>query len=126
DDTFYVAIDGDLEALDATTGRPRWTGEALGASSWDLAGVVDDTLLARGLIDGEFAPMALDPTTGETIWTKDVDADWVAVLDGQLVVGGAGLRATDVTNQLSDSGMAGFDPATGDLVWDALVDQQYG
>lgn len=126
DDTFYVAITQDLAAIDAGTGRTRWTGDRLEARRWDLAGVVDGAVLAWAQIDGVGTPVALDAATGDTVWTSDVDVDWVAVVEGEVVMGGADLRAPDVTNSLSNSAMAGFDPATGERRWDVLVGQQYG
>jgi outer membrane protein assembly factor BamB len=79
-DTAYSSADGQIVALDAATGQPRWT-RSLGRRNKDqnrdqcVLGLVDTTLYAA---DADGTTHALDAGSGHTRWTHRTEGRVVA------------------------------------------------
>jgi outer membrane protein assembly factor BamB len=94
----------ELYALDAETGKVRWT-VPMGEETGVTPAVVDGVAYAPSV--GHLR--ALDASTGEVLWTTAVTggASSPAVEDGIVVLGG--------------EGASGFDATTGTLLWNAPI-----
>lgn len=87
DETVYVPTFGrELLALDAQTGKARWTYE-IGSSSWSSACVVDDKVVF-GAFDGKLR--CLDKKTGAEVWTLKLGGrmhSTPCIVDGRIYIG---------------------------------------
>ncbi|WP_049929272.1 PQQ-binding-like beta-propeller repeat protein [Halopiger goleimassiliensis] len=105
-DTVYVGTTrGNCYALEAETGRRRWTVETTQAT--DTAPVVTREFLYFGTEDGRIH--AVDPATGDPRWER--------TLPGEL--GGAPTLADGRLYAPHERGVTALEPETGDPLWTA-------
>lgn len=129
---FYAAPQpGVLVALDTGTGCVKWAkmSEApfRGSPAYGMAGARPALFIA----DATGQVRALDPATGEPIWSTDPRYDKTAMITGGLVAAGARLivpiSASDVARAMdgkytcctTHGTVAALDTATGKLLWTA-------
>ncbi len=103
-DTVYVGTDGgNCYALEAETGRRRWTVETTAAA--DATPVITRDRLYLGTADG--VVRALDPATGDEKWRADLPGDLESALslsEGRLYAGHA-------------AGLSALEAETGEELW---------
>jgi len=97
--------DGEIQALDAESGRPRWSFSTTDGSIRSTATVGDDTVYF-GAGDGNV--YALDVATGDERWRRETGGrvDTTPALAAGLVLAGS-----------DDGALYAFDAGTGDPIW---------
>lgn len=112
---------GKLHALDPATGDEQWRFEPRGDSFTATSGIETRPVVVDGMVytstyDGENDNVvAIDTGTGELVWDTVMEAGWIEVVDGTVLV--------------SESNYGGrldaFDAATGERQWQVEIDSSY-
>jgi outer membrane protein assembly factor BamB len=104
-----------IEALDLQTGRPIWGPQPIATSGSYWANAAYDAGRVY-VVDNNGLVTALDPSTGATLWTKQMPGQYAfsappTATGGMVFIGGAGEGGT----------IYGVDGASGEVVWTAPV-----
>jgi outer membrane protein assembly factor BamB len=114
DGTVYaLAVDGEVLALDAATGKPRFTQQFDGVGRW----LFSSPVVANGVLYvGSGADFrAFDVKTGQSIWTaEEMGGDWISCVTSPAVDGAKLLMGLNWSN-----GLWAVQRRTGKHAWNA-------
>ena len=123
--TAYSATVGSVEAVDLATGDVVWTW-TVGGSDYSRGTVATDDVIA---VLTSSRLVGLDPATGDQMWERPNDSEFVAVASGKAGPELAAVPRTDDVVPLFDDGQViALDPVTGTERWraDAPKDWSFG
>ncbi|MFB6177832.1 MAG: PQQ-binding-like beta-propeller repeat protein, partial [Halobaculum sp.] len=124
DGSVYFGVQFDLYAADARTGTQQWRGPSNGSYSASVPSVDDRAVYGAG--DGGEVD-AVDPTTGETLWTTRLSeiVGENTDPDGSPVIAGDTLFVTATRGDFRDREglVAALDTADGSPLWVERFDQ---
>lgn len=110
---YAMSVDGEIAAIDAATGRKRFSYQLSGVGHWLFASpVVRDGVLYAG---SGAELVALDAKTGREIWiSDDMGSDWISCFTSPAASRGKVIMGLNWSN-----GLFGLDSRTGRQLWNA-------